>query len=81
MDKEKEIKAYLAGELLPEVRMKYEIAEEMGNFSEQSSFEFDSYIKRPLDLFRQPPADMPECQCKHDSLHDRRDCKRPPYTI
>ena len=30
MDKEKEIKAYLAGELLPEVRMKYEIAEEMG---------------------------------------------------
>lgn len=30
MDKEKEIKAYLDGELLPEVRMKYEIAEEMG---------------------------------------------------
>jgi hypothetical protein len=30
LDKEKEIKAYLAGELLPEVRMKYEIAEEMG---------------------------------------------------
>ena len=30
MYKEKEIKAYLAGELLPEVRMKYEIAEEMG---------------------------------------------------
>ena len=27
MDKEKEIKAYLDGELLPEVRMKYEIAE------------------------------------------------------
>ena len=30
LDKEKEIKAYLDGELLPEVRMKYEIAEEMG---------------------------------------------------
>jgi len=30
VDKEKEIKAYLDGELLPEVRMKYEIAEEMG---------------------------------------------------
>ena len=30
MNKEKEIKAYLDGELLPEVRMKYEIAEEMG---------------------------------------------------
>ena len=30
MDKEKEIKAYLDGELLPEVRMKYEFAEEMG---------------------------------------------------
>ena len=30
MDKEKEIKAYLDGELLPEVGMKYEIAEEMG---------------------------------------------------
>ena len=30
MDKEKEIKAYLDGKLLPEVRMKYEIAEEMG---------------------------------------------------
>ena len=33
MDKEKEIKAYLDGELLPEVRMKYEIAEEMGPVS------------------------------------------------
>ena len=30
MNKEKEVKAYLAGELLPEERMKYEIAEEMG---------------------------------------------------
>ena len=30
MDKEKEIKAYLAGELLPEDKMKYEIAEELG---------------------------------------------------
>lgn len=30
MNKEKEIKAYLAGELLPEDEMKYEIAEEMG---------------------------------------------------
>ncbi len=30
MNKEKEIKAYLAGELLPEDKMKYEIAEEMG---------------------------------------------------
>ena len=30
MDKEKEIKAYLDGELLPDTRMKYEIAEEMG---------------------------------------------------
>ena len=30
MDKETEIKAYLDGELLPDTRMKYEIAEEMG---------------------------------------------------
>ena len=30
LNKEKEVKAYLAGELLPEERMKYEIAEEMG---------------------------------------------------
>lgn len=30
LNKEKEIKAYLAGELLPEDKMKYEIAEEMG---------------------------------------------------
>ena len=30
MNKEKEVKAYLAGELQPEDRMKYEIAEEMG---------------------------------------------------
>ena len=30
MNKEKEVEAYLAGELLPEERMKYEIAEEMG---------------------------------------------------
>ena len=30
LDKEKEVKAYLAGELQPEDRMKYEIAEEMG---------------------------------------------------
>lgn len=30
MNKEKEIKAYLDGELLPDTRMKYEIAEEMG---------------------------------------------------
>lgn len=30
MDKEKEVKAYLAGELLPEESMKYEIAEEIG---------------------------------------------------
>ena len=30
MDKEREIKAYLDGELLPDTRMKYEIAEEMG---------------------------------------------------
>ena len=30
MNKEKEVKAYLAGELQPEERIKYEIAEEMG---------------------------------------------------
>lgn len=30
MNKDKEVKAYLAGELSPEERMKYEIAEEMG---------------------------------------------------
>ena len=30
LNKEKEIKAYLDGELLPDTRMKYEIAEEMG---------------------------------------------------
>ncbi len=30
MDKEKEVKAYLAGELLPEECVKYEIAEEIG---------------------------------------------------
>ena len=30
LNKEKEVKAYLAGELQPEDRMKYEIAEEMG---------------------------------------------------
>ena len=30
MNKEKEIKAYLDGELLPDTRMKYEIAEELG---------------------------------------------------
>lgn len=30
MNKDKEVKAYLAGELSPEEKMKYEIAEEMG---------------------------------------------------
>ena len=30
MNKEKEIKAYLDGELLPDTRMKYDIAEVMG---------------------------------------------------
>ncbi len=46
MDKEKEIKAYLDGELLPEVRMKYEIAEEMGLLDRVLSDGWKSVCKR-----------------------------------
>ena len=48
MNKEKEIKAYLDGELLPEVRMKYEIAEEMG-LLEKSVCERDRTDRRVDD--------------------------------
>ena len=50
MDKEKEIKAYLDGELLPEVRMKYEIAEEMGLTKPGEA----EHIRKVLDIYGLP---------------------------
>ena len=50
MDKEKEIKAYLDGELLPEVRMKYEIAEEMGLTKPDEA----EHIRKVLDIYGLP---------------------------
>ena len=49
MNKEKEIKAYLDGELLPDTRMKYEIAEEMGLLDRVLSDGWKVCLQKRLD--------------------------------